>query len=101
VGAGALAWTGVGAVILPVAYALETVVHPCQGVESYCWAPLLGGFAAVLFAVGLAVAPLGGLLGGRCAPGAGAAHRSSREQTRRGDNKRPEHAIPHHLLSSK
>jgi hypothetical protein len=64
VGAGALAWTGVGVVILPVAYALEPVVHPCQGVESYCWAPPLGGIATVLFVLGLAPAPLGGLLGG-------------------------------------
>jgi hypothetical protein len=64
VGAGALAWTGAGVAILPLAYALDSVVHPCQGVSSLCWGPSLVSFAAVLFVLGLAVAPLGGLLGG-------------------------------------
>jgi len=80
VGAGTLAWMGAGAVVVPVAYALETMVHPCQGVASYCWGPLLGGFATVLFAVGLVVAPLGGLLGGALRAWVGRSAQPTRRQ---------------------
>lgn len=64
VGAGALAWTGAGVALLLTGYALDSVVHPCQGVQSYCWSISLMSFATVIFALGLVVAPLGGLLGG-------------------------------------
>jgi hypothetical protein len=65
--AGVLAWVGTGVVILPVAYVLYIVLVPaCDSTKYLCLdlGPTIVLLLLFLFAVGLVVAPLGGLAGG-------------------------------------
>jgi hypothetical protein len=64
--AGILAWVGTGVAILPVAYLAYVSTPPCDTTKSFCidLPPLVILVPLVLFAVGLVVAPLGGLAGG-------------------------------------
>ena len=64
-GAGALAWTGVGALVLPLAYLWFFVLDPCNEATAFiCLGPSIFSFLLMIFVGGLVVAPLGGLLGG-------------------------------------
>jgi hypothetical protein len=64
--AGILAWVGTGVVILPVAYLVYVSTPPCDSTKYFCidLPPLIILVPLILFAVGLMVAPLGGLAGG-------------------------------------
>lgn len=64
-GAGAPAWTGVGALVLPLAYLWFFVLDPCNEATAFiCLGPSIFSFLLMIFVGGLVVAPLGGLLGG-------------------------------------
>lgn len=64
--AGILAWVGTGVVILPVAYLAYVSTPPCDTTKYFCIdvRALIILVPLFLFAVGLVVAPLGGLAGG-------------------------------------
>jgi hypothetical protein len=65
--AGILAWVGTGVAILPVAWLLFVVLPPsCDSTKYFCidLGLYIIYFLLAIFAVGLVVAPLGGLAGG-------------------------------------
>jgi hypothetical protein len=63
---GILAWVGTGVVMLPVAYLAYVLTPPCDSTKYFCLdlRPLIILVPLFLFALGLVVAPLGGLAGG-------------------------------------
>jgi hypothetical protein len=64
-GAGVLAWTGTGALVLPLAYVWFFVLRPYNQATAFmCLGPSIFSFLVMIFVGGLVVALLGGLLGG-------------------------------------
>jgi hypothetical protein len=68
--AGVLAWVGAGVAVLPATYLWYFVLNPCHSSGnlfrggSLCVGPAITSFLLFAFAVGVALAPLGGLVGG-------------------------------------